>query len=69
MYLGILVVYIGIGISSASWVYLLIALIFLATYRNAFALPEERMCCERFGDAYREYVNRTPRWIRIPKSG
>lgn len=68
MYLGILLVYIGIGIASASWVYLLIALIFLATYGNAFAIPEERMCCERFGGAYREYMNRTPRWIGIPKS-
>ena len=68
MYIGILVVYVGTGIASASWVYLLIALIFLATYRNAFAIPEERMCCKRFGDTYREYMNRTPRWIGIPKS-
>ena len=68
MYLGILLVYIGIGIASASWVYLLLAFTYLATYRNAFTIPEERFCCEKFGDAYREYMNRTPRWIGIPKS-
>ena len=68
LYLGMFVVYVGIGIASASWVYLLIALALLATYRTAFVIPEERMCCEKFGDSYREYMNRTPRWIGIPKS-
>lgn len=61
MYLGILLVYIGIGIASSSWLYLLLAFAYLATYRNAFTIPEERFCCEKFGDAYREYMNRTPR--------
>jgi protein-S-isoprenylcysteine O-methyltransferase Ste14 len=68
LYLGMFVVYVGIGIASASWVYLLIALALLATYRTAFVIPEERMCCERFGDSYLEYMSRTPRWIGIPKS-
>ena len=67
-YLGLLLIYIGTGIACASWVYLLIALIFLTTYRNAFTIPEERLCCEKFGDAYVEYMKRTPRWIGIPKS-
>ena len=68
MYIGILLVYIGIGLASASWVYLLLAFMYLATYRNALAIPEERFCCEKFGDAYREYMNRAPRWIGIPKA-
>jgi len=29
---------------------------------------EERFCLEKYGDAYREYMNRTPRYIGIPKS-
>ena len=69
MYLGIILIYIGIGIASASWVYLLLAFLYLATYRNVFVIPEERFCCEKFGDSYREYMKRTPRWIGIPKSG
>jgi protein-S-isoprenylcysteine O-methyltransferase Ste14 len=67
MYLGIFLVYIGISTACASWVYLLLALALLATYRNVFIIPEERMCCEKFGDAYREYMNKIPRWIGIPK--
>jgi protein-S-isoprenylcysteine O-methyltransferase Ste14 len=61
-------VYIGTGIASASWVYIPVALLLLATYRSAYMIPEERMCCDRFGDMYREYMNRTPRWIGIPKA-
>jgi protein-S-isoprenylcysteine O-methyltransferase Ste14 len=68
MYLGTLLVYIGISIASASWVYLLLALAYFATYRIVFIIPEERMCCEKFGDAYCEYTDRTPRWIGIPKA-
>jgi protein-S-isoprenylcysteine O-methyltransferase Ste14 len=68
IYLGTWSIFVGIGIASASWVYLLLALILLAPIRNALMIPEERQCCERFGDAYREYMNKTPRWIGIPKS-
>jgi protein-S-isoprenylcysteine O-methyltransferase Ste14 len=67
-YLGLLSIYIGIGIASASWVYLLACLIWVPTIRNLLMIVEERECCERFGDAYREYMNRTPRWIGIPKA-
>jgi protein-S-isoprenylcysteine O-methyltransferase Ste14 len=67
-YLGLLSIYIGIGIASASWVYLLACLIWIPIIRNLLMIVEERECCERFGDAYLEYINRTPRWIGIPKS-
>jgi len=30
-------------------------------------IPEERFYLKKYGDAYREYMNRTPRWIGIPK--
>jgi protein-S-isoprenylcysteine O-methyltransferase Ste14 len=32
-------------------------------------LKEEKYCCEQFGGAYREYIDRTPRWMGIPKPG
>ena len=58
---------IGTGIACASWLYLLFALIFIiVTDRGAIA--EERFCLEKYGDAYREYMNRVPRWIGFPKS-
>jgi len=31
-------------------------------------VAEERGCLETYGDEYKEYMNRTPRWIGIPKS-
>jgi protein-S-isoprenylcysteine O-methyltransferase Ste14 len=68
-YLGMFSIYVGTGLASASWLYLLLALIWLIPIRNALMIPEERMCCERFGDAYREYMNKTPRWLGTQKSG
>jgi len=60
-------VYLGVSIAAASWLFLLITVItfFLQLHQ---AKKEERYCCEKFDDAYREYMRRTPRWIGIPKS-
>ena len=32
------------------------------------AFAEERGCLETYGEEYREYLDKTPRWIGIPKS-
>jgi len=68
MYLGWILVYLGVSIASASWIYLILVLIVLGMFIPVLVVPEERLCIEKFGDAYREYMNRTPRWIGIPKS-
>ena len=68
MYLGLILIYLGVGIASASWIYLLVLIIVLGMYIPVLAIPEERLCLEKFGNACREYMNRTPRWIGIPKS-
>jgi protein-S-isoprenylcysteine O-methyltransferase Ste14 len=67
-YVGAALIFIGTSIASGSWVYLLLALIWLLPTRNVLMIPEERECVERFGNAYQEYMNRTSRWIGIPKS-
>jgi protein-S-isoprenylcysteine O-methyltransferase Ste14 len=64
---GNFVASVGTGIACASWVYLLLAIVGI-TLMNMSAVNEERWCLETYGDAYREYMNRTPRWIGIPKS-
>ena len=57
----------GMGIASASWVFLLLpASLLIGLF--IFAGSEERQTTEQYGEAYREYINRTPRWIGIPKS-
>jgi protein-S-isoprenylcysteine O-methyltransferase Ste14 len=59
-------IFIGLGIATASWLFLLISAL-IAILFAIYILAEERGCCERFGDSYREYMKRTPRWIGIPK--
>jgi len=66
--LGMILVFVGIGIASASWLFLLLTVI-LTVITHFMILVEERSCLNKFGDSYREYMNRTPRWIGIPKSG
>lgn len=67
IYLGCFLIYIGAGIACASWLFLLLTAIWVVLYDLLIA-PEERWCLEKYGDAYREYTNRTPKWIGIPKS-
>ena len=67
MYITQLVMFIGVAIATASWVFLLFSIVY-SILSLVLAIPEERSCLEKYGDAYREYINRTPRWIGIPKS-
>jgi protein-S-isoprenylcysteine O-methyltransferase Ste14 len=36
---------------------------------NSVVPVEERFLLEKYGESYREYMERTPRWIGVPKSG
>ncbi len=67
-YFAWFLMYVGIGIACASWVFLLCAVVWIISWRFG-VVSEERVCLQKYGDAYREYMNRTPRWIGIPKSG
>jgi protein-S-isoprenylcysteine O-methyltransferase Ste14 len=66
MYITQSVMFIGAGIASASWLFLLLSIIYSIMY-FANAGTEEDILLEKYGDSYREYVNRTPRWIGIPR--
>lgn len=65
-YLAVLLVFLGVGIAATSWLYMFLSLI-LAVLIHFIAVIEERSCLDKYGDAYREYMNRTPRWIGVPK--
>ena len=67
MYLGIFLIFIGTGISCVSWIFLLLAVVFLVL-SHISVVSEERFCLKQYGNAYREYMDRTPKWIGIPKS-
>ena len=67
MYVTALVFFLGLSIATASWVFLLFTILLIAV-SFYFAPLEEQSCLEKYGDAYREYMNRTPRYIGMPKS-
>ena len=64
--LGTLLPMIGASIASASWLLLLLSVI-LIVISHFLVITEESATTKKFGDAYRKYMNRTPRWIGIPK--
>ena len=66
MYITQLVMFIGAGIASASWLFLLLSIIYAVMCFAAVA-TEESILLKKFGESYREYMNKTPRWIGIPK--
>jgi len=67
MILAGFLILIGAGIASASWIFLLFSIVYIVL-SAILTIAEERSCLKKFGTAYREYINRTPRWIGIPRS-
>jgi len=67
MYLAPFLIFIGVGITTASWIFLLLSVVYIIM-PLLFVDTEERHCLRLYGDAYREYMNKKPRWIGIPKS-
>ena len=69
MYVTGVFIFFGVSIMSASWVFLLFTIIFgVGVTRPYFVKIEEAQCLGHYGAAYHEYMNRTPRWMGIPKS-
>ena len=66
MYVTTFVFLLGISIATASWVFLLFTILLTAACVY-FATAEEGGCLKQYGNTYREYMNKTPRWIGIPK--
>jgi len=67
IYLGIYLMIFSITIMSLSWLFLLLVII-LAIPLILNALAEERYCLEKYGKEYQDYMERTPRWLGLPKS-
>jgi protein-S-isoprenylcysteine O-methyltransferase Ste14 len=57
----------GASLAAGSWILLVLSLVSMAL-QKAEATAEERGCLEIYGDEYRGYLDRTPRWIGLPKS-
>jgi len=66
MYLATFFICLGAGIATASWIFIFISTIMALCFHRE-ALVEERYCLNRYGNVYREYLDRTPGWIGAPK--
>jgi len=67
IYFALFVIIISISMMSLSWVFLLIAII-CGIHLYLVAPVEEKYCLKKYGKIYQEYIERTPRWIGLPKS-
>ncbi len=66
MYLSFMLIFIGISVASASWLFLVLSLGWMAFPISQLA-REEQACLKVFGKVYDEYMQRTPKWIGIPR--
>jgi protein-S-isoprenylcysteine O-methyltransferase Ste14 len=62
MYVGSFFAYTGIGIACASWIFLLCAIVWIVSWHFG-VVEEEKILLAKYGEAYRQYMDRTPRWI------
>jgi len=56
------VMWIGVGIATTSWVILLACGIQLILFRP-FLIAQERFCLDTYGESYKEYMQKTPRYF------
>ncbi len=67
MYVGDFLIYTGITIACLSWIFLVVLILAIFLDR-LWAISEERECIKKYGETYREYMEKIPRWIGSPKS-
>jgi len=68
MYVSSSIMFLGVGIACASWLFILLTIAY-AVLSLISSIAEERFLLLHYGDSYRQYMSRTPRWLGIPKSG
>jgi len=65
IYLSGFLMYTGTGIACASWAVLLGAVLWIVSWQ--IVVPtEEQFMLDQYRDSYRNYMNKTQRWIGIP---
>jgi len=65
-YVSMIFIFISVIIISLSWVFIFLLAI-LSIHLVIVVPAEEKFCLEKYGEKYRKYLEKTPRWIGIPK--
>ncbi len=71
VYFGIQLIYIGMVVTTSSLLSLGAWFIIFLVY-NQYTNHEEALLLEKFGDEYRDYMKKVPKWfprLRVPNSG
>jgi len=63
MYLGMIMILIGIALLVGSWTYYLVAIIYAIILNHIFCPYEERKLLEQYGIEYADYTEHVRRWI------
>jgi protein-S-isoprenylcysteine O-methyltransferase Ste14 len=67
LYIAETLIFISIAVACISWVFLILTII-VQSFHMIYVPAEEKYCLKRYGEDYLKYMNKTPRWIGIPKS-
>ena len=59
-----IIMWLGVGISTGSWIIILACVIQIFLCRG-FLIAQERSCLESYGEEYREYMTKVPRYFVI----
>jgi protein-S-isoprenylcysteine O-methyltransferase Ste14 len=66
LYLSFMLVFIGISLVSASWLFLLLSMAWMY-FPISQVDAEERGCLDTLGSEYQAYLEKTPKWFGFPR--
>ena len=68
IYVSCYIAWTGIAVATASWV-ILVLVVLSVIVQHFLILGEERICMEKYGASYREYMNTVPRYLLVFNEG
>jgi protein-S-isoprenylcysteine O-methyltransferase Ste14 len=63
-----IIAFLGVAVAGMSWLMMLFVILYVIP-QHLIIIQEEQFCLEKYGDSYREYMSKTPRYIGIVKTG
>jgi len=65
-YVSMIFIFVSVIIISLSWIFIIL-LAFLFIHLIIAVPAEEKYCLDKYGEDYRRYLEKTPRWIGLPR--